>query len=314
MSAPVHVIFGTGPVGCWTARVLSAQGQSVRVVNRSGSRPALLPAEVALVRADASDPAAAQAAAAGASVVYQAASPPYTDWLQRFPALQAGVLGAAQAAGARFVSIENLYMYDASRPMDEDAPIAPVSRKGALRQRMAEQVQVAHARDEVRASTLRSSDYYGPGVVDSMFGERFFGALADGRPARVVGSASVPHSVAYIEDVARAAAALGTHEAAVGRVWIAPHAPALTQGAMVERACRILGVPPRMRVLGPWTMRVGAMFVPMARASLEMLYQFTNPFTVDASAIENAFGLRPTPLEEGFERTLAWFRQQRAQR
>ena len=32
----LHVIFGTGPAGCWTAQALIDMGEAVRAVNRSG--------------------------------------------------------------------------------------------------------------------------------------------------------------------------------------------------------------------------------------------------------------------------------------
>ena len=44
MSSELHVIFGTGPVGIWTAHALRATGCPVRAVNRSAQRPALMPA------------------------------------------------------------------------------------------------------------------------------------------------------------------------------------------------------------------------------------------------------------------------------
>ena len=55
LSSELQVIFGTGPVGCWTARALSRQGRAVRAVNRSGVRPALVPADAALASARAAD-------------------------------------------------------------------------------------------------------------------------------------------------------------------------------------------------------------------------------------------------------------------
>ena len=139
-------------MGCWTARALVDRGLRVRVVNRSGRGPELLPAEVEVVQADASDEGqAVSAAAEGATTVYQAINPPYDKWAQLFPGLQAGALAAARAAGARFVSIENLYMYDSSMVMTEDCRNAPVSKKGELRRRMAEEVAAAHQRGDVRA-------------------------------------------------------------------------------------------------------------------------------------------------------------------
>ncbi len=242
MPAQLDVIFGTGPVGCWTARALCRQGRAVRAVNRNEVRPGLMPTDVEMVKADVTDPTQSRAAAKGASVVYQALNPPYHLWHELFPGLQAGALVAAKAANARFVSIENLYMYDSSRPMTEDSPVVPVSKKGALRQQMSAEVMAAHKRGEVRTTVLRSSDYYGPGVLNSALGERVFSNLVAGKKAQITGSTGMPHSFAYIEDVGNAAAALGMHDAALGRVWIAPHAPARTQGEMVQEACGVLGV------------------------------------------------------------------------
>lgn len=308
MASELHVIFGTGPVGCWTARALCAERKAVRAVNRSGHHPELMPPEVRVVKADASDPVQAREAAAGASVVYQALNPPYHLWEDFFPALQAGALGAAKAADARYVSVENLYMYDSSAPIMEDSPIAPVSKKGALRRKMAEEVLAVHSRGEVRATALRSSDYYGPGVVDSVLGKRIFGHLAAGKKAQIIGSATMPHSFAYIEDVGRAAAVLGMQDAALGRVWIAPHAPARTQGEMVEEACRVLGTRTQFSVVSPLLMRLAGLFVPAARASVEMMYEFTAPFVVDSTRIEQELHLSATPARSGIERTVSWYR------
>lgn len=312
MSEPVHVIFGTGPVGCWTARALIDLGRPVRAVNRSGRRPELLPAAVDVVAADLSDVGQATEAAAGAMAVVQAANPPYHRWLELFPALQAGALAAAEAAGARYVSIENLYMYDASAPMHEDARIDPVSRKGALRQRMAEEVMAAHERGAVRATALRSSDYYGPGVTGSAWGARVFEPLVKGEGAQVIGGLDAPHAVAYIEDVGRAAAELATRDEALGRVWIAPHAPARTAREMVALAAQAAGVEPKARGMGTLMMRIGGLFIPEARASVEMMYQFLAPFEVDSGRIERELGLTPTPLQEGLARTVAWYRDRQA--
>lgn len=308
MPSELHVVMGTGPVGCWTARALCSQGRAVRAVNRSGARPGLMPAEVEMVKADIADPAHASAAAAGASVVYQALNPPYHLWHEFFPALQAAALAAAKTANARYVSIENLYMFDSSKPMTEASPVAPVSAKGALRQRMAEDVMAAHARGDVRTTALRSSDYYGPGVLNSALGERVFGNLVAGKRALVSGSTKLPHSFAYIEDVGLAAAALGTHDRALGQVWIAPHAPVRTQGQMVEEACRVLDIEPRMSAVSPFMMRLVGLFIPGARSAVEMMYEFTAPFVVDSSRMEREFSLSATPIPAAVERTIAWYR------
>jgi nucleoside-diphosphate-sugar epimerase len=306
----LHVILGTGPVGCWTARALAHRGVAVRAVNRSGRHPALMPEAVEVVAADATDRDAIIAASAGAAVVYQALNPEYHRWHDLFQGLQAAALAAARATGARYVSIENLYMYDSSATMTEDSPIAPRSRKGALRQEMAQEVVGAHAAGEVQAAQLRSSDYFGPGVRDSAMGEMVFGRLLAGKSAQVAGSTSQAHSFAYVPDVGRAAAALGLDPGTAGRVWLAPHGPATTQGEMVTRAAGLMGVTPRTSVASPAMMRLIGLFSPGARETVEMMYEFTAPFVVDSRRITDELGLEPTPLGEALAATVAWYREQ----
>ncbi|MCA9840400.1 MAG: NAD-dependent epimerase/dehydratase family protein, partial [Trueperaceae bacterium] len=303
----LHVIFGTGPVGCWIAQKLIEQNQKVRAINRTGKRPDLLPEGVELRAADVTNPQLAVAAAEGAGTIYQALNPPYHLWHQFFPALQKGALEAAKATGASYISIENLYMYNASVPITETSPIAPQSKKGELRTKMAEEVLNAHLKGDVRAVLLRSSDYYGPGVLGSALGERVFGKLVLGQKAELGGSATTPHAWAYIEDVAKAAITLASNEKAFGKVWISPHAPAVTQAEVVEKTARILGREAKFTVISPLMMRLAGFFIPEARASVEMMYEFTKPFLVDSSQIELGFGLHATPVGTGLEKTVTWY-------
>jgi uncharacterized protein YbjT (DUF2867 family) len=96
-ATPRHVIFGTGAIGLATLDALRRRGETVRLVNRSGTAP--VPDEVEVLGGDASDPAFTTAAAQGAQVVYQTLNPPYPKWVELFPGLQASVLAAAQATG-----------------------------------------------------------------------------------------------------------------------------------------------------------------------------------------------------------------------
>ena len=309
VATALHVVLGTGPVGCWTARTLVARGSRVRAVNRSGRRPALLPEVVPLERADVSDEAQAIAATRGADVVYSVVNPPYHRWHELFPALQEGALAAARAHGARYVSVENLYMYDSSGPISETTRIAPASKKGELRRRLADQVQAAHAAGLVETTALRSGDYYGPGVTDSLWGERLFGPLVSGRRPQVVGVLDAPHALAYVEDVGRALVELGIRPEAPGQAWIAPHAPARTQGEMLAAAVALVpGASTRPSLMGPGMLRLGGLFVPAAREMVEMRDQFMRPFVVDGGRFERTFGVAATPLDVGLARTVAWYR------
>jgi nucleoside-diphosphate-sugar epimerase len=95
MTAPQHVIFGTGAIGLAVFEALRVRGEIVRLVNRSGNAP--VPDDVEVVGGDARDPGFTTRVAHGARVVYQTLNPSYPEWTAQFPALQAGVLAAHQA-------------------------------------------------------------------------------------------------------------------------------------------------------------------------------------------------------------------------
>src|SRR5262245_42156111 len=96
-SSGLHVIFGAGPVGLALAHELVTKGQPVRLVTRSGRGEPL--AGVDRVAADASDPAQAATAAAGARVVYHAVGADYGRWGELLPLIMTGLIQAASSAG-----------------------------------------------------------------------------------------------------------------------------------------------------------------------------------------------------------------------
>jgi hypothetical protein len=57
---------------------------------------------------------------------------------------------------------------------------------------------------------------------------------------------------------------------------------------MVEKACRTLKINPQMMVVWPLMMRIAGFFIPEARAAVEMMYEFTDPFVV----IRTGFNVR----------------------
>jgi nucleoside-diphosphate-sugar epimerase len=244
--------------------------------------------------------------------VYQALGPAYAHWAELFPRLQANTLEAAARVSASYVALENLYMLDASQTMKEQSAEAPRSVKGRVRQQMHHDLMARHQRGDVRVSVLRSSDFYGPGVTVSAMGERVFGNLVKGKPAQAMVRADCLHSFAYIGDVGNAMATLGLADdgpSTWGKVWLAPHATAQTQQAFVAQACALLGMQPKLTVVKPWLLQLVGLFNADAKASVEMLYQFEQPFVVDSRVSDQVLGLHPTQTEHGLKATLDWYRQ-----
>ena len=221
-----HVIFGTGAVGLATLDALLRRGETVRMINRSGT--ARVPDDVEVVGGNAADPQFTIDVTRGARVVYQTLNPPYERWVEEFPALQASVLAAAETHGARLVSMENVYMYGrpAGRPLTETRDYAAHTKKGKLRGQMANELLDAHHAGKVTVAIGRASDYFGPGGgAQSNLGDRVFPAALAGKTATVLGDPDQPDTYTYIPDIGEGLAVLGEHPDAPGQVWHLPNDP-----------------------------------------------------------------------------------------
>lgn len=304
-----HVIFGTGPLGLSVMRELVRRGKPVKMVNRSGKAPQGVPAEVSVVAGDAFSLDFTRQACQGAGVVYQCAQPQYSEWQEKFPPLQNSILEGAASAGAKFIVGDNLYMYgEVAGLIHEGLPYAAHTRKGKTRAALAEAVLAAHQSGKVPAALGRGSDFYGPGVLDSTLGERAVLPALQGKPASLVGKLDLPHTYTYIEDFGRALVILGEREEALGQAWHVPNPPTLTQGELMTLFFNQIGKPPRMSGMGKLMMSIGGLFIPEARESVEMMYEFDKPFVVDHSKFTRAFGDHATPHIDAVRETIAWYR------
>jgi nucleoside-diphosphate-sugar epimerase len=304
----LHVVFGTGPVGLAVMDDLVRKGTRVRMVNRSGRADVAEGVEV--VGGDAADSTFTREVSAGASVVYFALNPPYNRWPELFPSLQAGVLEGAASAGAKLIAVENLYMYGPTggRPLTEDLPYAANTRKGAVRAGMSRELMEADASGKVRVAIGRASDFFGPRVLASAAGEQIFGRAVEGKSAQVAGDPDQPHTYTYAPDIGKGLVILGEREEALGRAWHLPSPETVTTRRFVEMIFEEAGGPARIQTAPKFVLRVMGLFNPPLREMIEMLYEFEEPFVVDHSDFEQAFGMSATPLKQAIGETLRWYR------
>jgi nucleoside-diphosphate-sugar epimerase len=304
MSEELHVVFGTGPLGKWTARELVRMGKRVRMINRSGKADRL-PGSVEIVASDAYDAKQNIALTQGATAIYQCAQPHYHEWVDKFPPLQAAILEAAAANSARLVIGDNLYMYGRfSGALREDFPMAPNTRKGRLRAAMAQAVLDAHATGKVQAAIGRASDFFGPD--DTALTGYAIQPAVEGKSANLLGRTDQPHTFTYIADFGRLLATLGTHDQALGQVWFAPSNPPITQAQFIQMIEAELGRPVKVMVGGPLVMRFMGLFNKEIAETVEMLFEWMEPYVVDSSKAEQAFGLKATPFQETIHDTIRW--------
>ena len=307
----LDVVIGTGPLGLAVARRLLAVDRRVRVVNRSGK--ADVPHGVEVAGGDIGDLEFARQACRGAYAIYLCAKPPYSHMADSFQPIMDGAIGAAMATDARLIYADSLYAYGpVSGPLTENLPYAATGPKGRARAHLATQLMAAHRDGRVRATIGRASDFYGPGVIESSVGERVFGSALAGKPAGVLGNPDTRHTYTFIDDFARGLVTLGEHEEAFGQTWHVPSAETLTTREFITLIFEELRKPVKIRVNPRWLLSMVGVFNPTVREVREVLYQSEQPFVVDHSKYERAFGVETTPHRDAISRTLDWYRQKSA--
>jgi nucleoside-diphosphate-sugar epimerase len=117
-------------------------------------------------------------------------------------------------------------------------------------------------------------------------GERVFGNALAGRRADFIGNLDLPHTYSYVPDIAAGLATLGTDPRAAGQV----------------------GHPVGIRPVPKLALRALGLVNPVLRELAETYYQFGQPFVLDTSKYQGAFGTAGTPLADAIAATLAWYR------
>jgi nucleoside-diphosphate-sugar epimerase len=209
--------------------------------------------------------------------------------------------------------MENLYMYGPTngRPITEEMPYAANTRKGRVRASMSQELMEAHTSGRVQVAIGRASDFFGPRVITSAAGEQVFGRAVRGKSAQVAGDPDQPHTYTYAPDIGRGLVILGESEEALGRAWHLPSPQTLTTRAFVEMIFEEVGKPVRIQAAPKIVLRALGLINPPLRETIEMFYEFEEPFVVDHSDFTRTFGNHATPLREAIQRTVRWYREER---
>jgi nucleoside-diphosphate-sugar epimerase len=306
-----HVVLGTGAIGRAIAEELVKRGESVRMVNRSGKLDEV-PVGVEVVASDLCDQAKVKEVTRGAKVVYQCSQPNYSEWNEKFPPLQKSIIDALTGSDVKLVLVENLYMYGDTngKPLTEDMPHNAHTRKGKTRSEMSNAAFAAHREGRLCVTAGRGSDFFGAwGLPTAAMGERTFYPLLHGKAANLVGSIDAPHTHTYISDFGKALVILGERGEADGQAWHVPNDnPRVTQREMVIMIAREMDIEPKLSVMGKTMMQFGGLFIPEAKETVEMLYEFDQPFIVDSFKFEKTFGVKATPMQQAIQETVAWYK------
>ena len=301
----MQTILGAGgAIGHQLAKELIHYTDKIRLVGRN---PQKVNASDTLFPADISDVSQVDQAIEGSEVVYLTVGFEYDIkvWRKNWPPLMRRVIGACKKYDAKLVFFDNVYMYDPKYVyhMTEDAPIGPVSKKGAVREQIAQMLFAQIERKELRALIARAADFIGP--KNSIPVEMVYKNFLKGKKADWFADVNKVHSFTYTADAAKATALLGNTPDAYGQVWHLPTDPTpLTGKEWIELFAKEMEVEPRYRALPAWLLSTLGVFMPIMREFREMNYQYDRDYFFDSSKFDRRFGLKPTPPTEAVRQTI----------
>ena len=102
---------------------------------------------------------------------------------------------------------------------------------------------------------------------------------------------------------------MGEREEASGRAWHLPSPETVTTREFVGMIFGEVGKPARVQAAPKILLRAIGLFNPGIRETIEMLYEFEEPFVVDHSDFTRTFGDHSTPLGEAIRETVRWYRE-----
>ncbi|MEQ1552246.1 NAD-dependent epimerase/dehydratase family protein [Sphingorhabdus sp.] len=310
MTQELIAVVGYGAVGRSITARLAKEGRSVRVVQRA--RPESLPEQVTFETGDALDAASIGQALKGCSAVVCSLGFPYraSVWEEAWPRVMSNILAACEAEQARLVFADNMYMYGPQTlPLTEDMALADYRRKPRSRTVATRLWQKAHLDGRVQAVAVRSSDFYGPGVRQSIFGVPTLGLIAQDKTVLMTADPDFPHDVTHVDDYARAVVTL--LDASVrdyGKAWHVPCSATIAFRQFMEIAAAAIGVELKIRRVGEISTYLLGFLSRDVAEYREMHFLLDRPYLVDSSRFRDRFWSDTIPFETGIAQAVASFR------
>lgn len=298
------ILGANGQIATELARELKRNDASdLRLVSRN---PHKVNDSDTLVSANLLDAQQTLEAVKGSRIVYFTAGlPPDTAlWEAQFPTMLKNALDASRAAGASFAYFDNTYMYPQdARLLTEDAPFAPVGRKGRVRAAMAEMVLAEMARGDIPVLIGRAPEFYGPGKTQSFTNALVIEKLQAGQKPRVPLRDDTRRTLIWTPDASRALATLGNTPDAFGHTW---HLPCCderpTYREFVAMASEVWGREPSYAVIGKWALTAAGLFSRQVREIRELLPRYEQDNLFDSTKFKRRFpGFEVTSYRQGLE-------------
>src|ERR1700712_3649837 len=294
-------VIGAGQIGTPVVERLAASGVKVTWISRT--RPRQIPTGVEHKSVDATDGQALANALRGVDAVIAAVNPATYDadvWRKTLPPLQRGLIEAVSKLGVRLVQLDALYLYARDQgPLAPETAQRPATEKGQVRKQISDMLAEAQAQGRIRATVLRASDFWGPGLSAALLTRDGIEGLKHGKRPFLIGNPDEPHAFSHRDDVVNALVNLALAEDDVeGRVF---HAPVVhvAPRALVSAVSQAFGVAVRPFVAPAWLLRAIGLFSKSTAGMVEMLPQWQSPYLVDDRAYCERFDVRPISVAEG---------------
>ncbi len=300
------ILGANGTIGSVLAKELTAYTSKIRLVSRN---PKKVNASDELFPADLSDPNQVDKAVEGSEVVYLLVGFEYklSVWQDKWPKLMRATIDACIKHKAKLVFFDNVYLYDVSEigHMTESSKINPPSKKGAVRQQIAEMLMQEVKAGKLTALIARSADFYGPKNEKSFLLELVYNNLKKNKKPQWIMDASKKHSFTFTPDAAKATALLANTADAYNQVWHLPtDKNTLTGSEIIALFNREMNSSKKEMVLPMWMIKLIGLFIPIMREMPEMMYQYDRDYVFDSSKFDSLFKFKTTSYQEGIKLTV----------
>jgi nucleoside-diphosphate-sugar epimerase len=116
----------------------------------------------------------------------------------------------------------------------------------------------------------------------------------------------MPHTFTYAPDFGKLLALVGTRDEALGQAWHVPSAAPTTGEQFAQWIEAEVGHKVNAQFVNSTMVWLLGRFVPTVNEIYEMMYEFNQPFIMDSSKAERAFGFLGTPTRQAIRETIAW--------
>jgi nucleoside-diphosphate-sugar epimerase len=301
------ILGANGTIGSALAKELTTHTDKIRLVGRNPKR---INDTDELFPADLSDGQQVEKAIEGSEVVYLLVGFDYKlkVWQDKWPRLMRATVDACIKHRAKLVFFDNVYLYDknAIPHMTEDSPVNPSSKKGKVRQQIAEMMMNEIKNGKLEGLIARSADFYGPHNEKSVLQEMAYKNMKKGKSPMWMIDADKIHSFTYTPDAAKAVAIVGNTADAYNQLWHLPtSAEKITARQIIDLFNKEMGMSKKINLMPMWMLKLLGIFIPVLREMPEMMYQNDRDYYFDSSKFNKRFSFIPTSYQDGVKEIVA---------